>query len=174
MKIYRLFCFLYIFKLNNKNVLAHFTVNFMLVIYCVFIFPICSKEFKDICHSFSNISMVSYIRDSSSRSFRHLLCNKYYHNLDQNYLNVITGGKDEGTVRFLFVLEIIYFVIYWLIYLLSWVIIPIAQEYERAADFTSKDRLKRAVKTNIIFYVFLLVIGLIFVLYLIIKQQLTG
>ena len=58
--------------------------------------------------------------------------------------------------------------------MLSWVIIPIAQEYERAADFTSKDRLKRAIKTNVIFYVILLVIGLIFLLYLIIKQQLTG
>jgi len=82
--------------------------------------------------------------------------------------------KDEGTLQFLFILEVIYSVIYWLIYLISWVIIPIAQEYERAADFTKVARLKRAIKTNLIFYLMMVVTGMIFLLYLVVKQQLTG
>ena len=92
----------------------------------------------------------------------------------QNYIDASAQVKDEGTLRFLFVLEIIYSVIYWLIYLISWVIIPIAQEYESAADFTHADRFKRAIKRNVIFYVIMLVVGLIFLFYLIVKQQLTG
>jgi hypothetical protein len=89
-------------------------------------------------------------------------------------LNKKAEGGDTEIVNILFALEITYLVIYWLIYVLSWVIIPVAQEYERAADFTSKAKLKRAIKTNVIFYVVLLVVGIVFLSYLVIKQQLTG
>jgi hypothetical protein len=65
-------------------------------------------------------------------------------------------------------------VIYWLIYVLSWVVIPVAQEYEKAGDFTPKARFKRAIRTNLYIYLIFLVLGVIFILYLVVKQQLTG
>jgi hypothetical protein len=64
--------------------------------------------------------------------------------------------------------------VYWLIYILSWVIIPVAQEYEKAGDFSGKARLKRAIRTNIYIYLIFLIGGIIFIMYLIVKQQLTG
>jgi hypothetical protein len=71
-------------------------------------------------------------------------------------------------------LRVLYLVNYWLIYILSWLIIPVAQEYEKSGDFTPKEKFKRAVKTNIYIYIIFLCLGIIFVLYLIIKQDLTG
>jgi hypothetical protein len=88
--------------------------------------------------------------------------------------NIKTGGKDPEINQELFVYQVTYAVIYWAIYVLSWVIIPVAQEYERAGDFTPKARLKRAIRTNVIMYLIFLVVGVVFILYLIIKQQLTG
>jgi len=57
---------------------------------------------------------------------------------------------------------------------LSWVVIPIIQEYEKAPDFTVKDKLKRALKTNLMFYVIIAVLGLAFVFYMVIKKQFTS
>ena len=49
-----------------------------------------------------------------------------------------------------------------------------AQEYEKAGDFSGKARLKRAIRTNIYIYLIFLIGGIIFIMYLIVKQQLTG
>ena len=89
-------------------------------------------------------------------------------------MNLKSGGSDQSIASDLFFFQITYLVIYWLIYLLSWVIIPVAQEYERAGDFTPKDRLKRAIKTNLYIYLIFLILGIVFILYLVIKQELTG
>jgi len=63
---------------------------------------------------------------------------------------------------------------YWVIYLLSWVIIPVAQEFVISTELTRKNKLKTAIKTNLIFYLIFAVAGFIFIAYLIYNQQLTG
>lgn len=74
----------------------------------------------------------------------------------------------------LFFFKVLYVVIYWTIFVLSWIVIPLAQEYEKAGDFTSGKRFKRAIRRNIIFYVIFIVLGVIFLTYLIVKKQLSG
>jgi hypothetical protein len=59
------------------------------------------------------------------------------------------------------------------VYILSWVVIPIAQEYEGAGDFSSNMRLKRAIKNNLKFYLIFGVVGIVFVIYLMIKNKLS-
>jgi hypothetical protein len=71
------------------------------------------------------------------------------------------------------VFTVIYIVIYWLIYILSWIVIPIAQEYEAAGDFTPGERMKRAIIKNIILYAIFAVGGIAFISYLLISQQLS-
>jgi len=63
---------------------------------------------------------------------------------------------------------------YWVIYLLSWVIIPVAQEYVVSTELTRKNKLKKAIKTNLLFYLIFAFAGIIFVAYLFYNQQLTG
>jgi hypothetical protein len=87
---------------------------------------------------------------------------------------MIIAQNDENLEEEKKYFTFLYFVIYWLIYLLSWIIIPVAQEYEKAGDFTTKDRLKRAIKTNVYLYLIFFLLGLAFIIYLIVKQQLTG
>lgn len=47
--------------------------------------------------------------------------------------------------------------LYWTVYLLTWTIIPVLQEWEDSGDFSSKDRLKRSFRNNGIFYLYMLV-----------------
>jgi hypothetical protein len=54
------------------------------------------------------------------------------------------------------------------------VIIPLAQEYEAAGDFTAKEKMKRAIKRNVISYIVFGVVGVVFITYLIITKKLTG
>lgn len=84
------------------------------------------------------------------------------------------GQKIEEIQQELYFIKIAYQVIYWTIYALSWIIIPLAREYESAGDFTTKERLKRAVKKNAYTYLIFFFLGLAFLSYLIIKEQLTG
>ena len=69
-------------------------------------------------------------------------------------------------------LENIYRVCYVILLLMSCIIIPIMIEYERAGDFTIKERLQTALKRNIIFYTVEAVIGLLVLGFLIYKKQL--
>jgi hypothetical protein len=87
---------------------------------------------------------------------------------------IIKGENTEETEKEIFIFKIIYQVVYWTIFLLSWIIIPLAQEYERAGDFTTKERLKRAIKTNFYTYLIYVVLGCAFIIYLVVKQKLTG
>ncbi len=56
---------------------------------------------------------------------------------------------------------------------MSWVCIPLVQEYEKAADFTVQNRIKRSLKINFYYYLIFLAILVAFIIYLIAKQQLT-
>lgn len=70
--------------------------------------------------------------------------------------------------------DIIYATDYWIIYVLSWIIIPVAQEYVVSTELTKKEKLKKAIKTNLYFYLIFSFVGLVFLIYLIFKQQLSG
>lgn len=72
--------------------------------------------------------------------------------------------------------KIIYFlwnIIYWTIYVISWVVIPIYQEYEMAGDFSVAKKLKRSIRKNLYFYAVILILGSIFLVFLIIRQKFT-
>jgi hypothetical protein len=69
--------------------------------------------------------------------------------------------------------SLLYIIIYWTIYVLSWIIIPLAQEFEKAGDFTTKEKFKRAVKRNLVSYGIFAALGASFVIYLIIQGRLT-
>lgn len=81
-------------------------------------------------------------------------------------------GQDKAYDSQMF--EVIYVFLYWFIYVLSWVVIPLAQEYEAAGDFTFKERFKKAVKRNVYFYIIFTIVGIAFVIYLTINKKLTG
>lgn len=46
-------------------------------------------------------------------------------------------------------------------YLLTWTIIPVLQEWENSGDLKSSDRLKRSLKVNGIFYLYMAIGGAI-------------
>ena len=58
-------------------------------------------------------------------------------------------------------IQLLYLVFYWSVYLLTWTIIPLLQEWENSGDLKSEDRLRRSFKTNAIFYLYLAVGGVI-------------
>lgn len=64
---------------------------------------------------------------------------------------------------------IVWKVAYWLNFMLTWFLLPIAQEYELAGEFDWRARLKRAVINNLITYVIFLVCGAAFLVYLIFR-----
>ena len=45
-----------------------------------------------------------------------------------------------------------YQIIYWTIFICSWIFIPLMQEYENSGDFTKKKKFIRSIKNNLIFY----------------------
>ena len=59
-----------------------------------------------------------------------------------------------------------YLVLYWSVYILTWTVIPVLQEWEDAGDLDSKDRLARSLRTNAKFYLWLLVSSIVFLLVL--------
>jgi len=84
--------------------------------------------------------------------------------------NEITKENNEyiiSNIKFLWSL------LYWVIYVLSWVIIPIFQEYELAGDFSFSRKLKKSIKKNLYFYSIFLFVGSIFVCYMIFRQKFT-
>ncbi|CAK69912.1 unnamed protein product (macronuclear) [Paramecium tetraurelia] len=62
--------------------------------------------------------------------------------------------------------------IYWGNFVLSWLILPICQEYEDAGEVTFKEKLIRSCKNNLIAYAYLIVLGVIFIGYLAIFNKL--
>ena len=52
-------------------------------------------------------------------------------------------------------------------YILTWTIIPVLQEWENSGDFSSWDRLKRSLKVNGLFYLYMIIGGAIILIPLI-------
>lgn len=55
-----------------------------------------------------------------------------------------------------------YLLLYWSVYLLTWTVIPVLQEWEDAGDLKSEDRLRRSLKINGYFYLVLIGISVVF------------
>ena len=66
-----------------------------------------------------------------------------------------------------------YQVLYWTVYLLTWTVIPVLQEWENSGDLESQDRLKRSFKSNGVFYLYMLVGGVV-LLYLLWYFEVAG
>lgn len=62
--------------------------------------------------------------------------------------------------------------IYYSIQILTWLLLPVAQEYETAGEFTVRARLRTAIVNNLIIYGIFAVLGALFLLYLYLKDQL--
>ena len=60
-----------------------------------------------------------------------------------------------------YLLDLLYKIIYWFLFVCSWIFIPLMQEYEDSGDFTKKKKLIRSIKNNLIFYLILGVISLL-------------
>lgn len=51
----------------------------------------------------------------------------------------------------------LYTFIYWIIFILSWIILPVLKEYEKRGELTVRERFRAAVKSNIMFYVYVII-----------------
>lgn len=60
-----------------------------------------------------------------------------------------------------------YLLLYWSVYLLTWTIIPVLQEWEDSGDLESSARLKRSLRSNGLFYLAMIVGAVVFLLILI-------
>ena len=59
------------------------------------------------------------------------------------------------------ILNILYAINYWLIFILSWLIIPIIKSYDSSGYFITSEKLKFAIKENIVFFIILIVVSII-------------
>ena len=59
------------------------------------------------------------------------------------------------------ILNILYAINYWLIFILSWLIIPIIKSYDSSGYFITSEKLKFAIKENIVFFIVLIVVSII-------------
>jgi hypothetical protein len=60
-------------------------------------------------------------------------------------------------------------IVYWLNFIITWLLLPIAQEYELAGEFHWKDKLKRSLLNNLIIYGAFALFGGLFLVYLFIR-----
>lgn len=97
----------------------------------------------------------------------------YNHNSNNEIKNEVNKILETEYQNGKALIKLIWNSIYWIIYLLSWIIIPIYQEYEQSGDFTISMKLKRSLRKNLYFYSFIIFVGFVFVLYMIFKQNFT-
>lgn len=81
--------------------------------------------------------------------------------------------NSEESEEILKLIKILWNILYWTVYVLSWLVIPIFQEYEASGDLTFIGKLKRSLKRNLIFYLIIFLVGSIFVGYLLIREKFT-
>lgn len=59
------------------------------------------------------------------------------------------------------IIRILYSIIYWSIFICSWILIPLLFEYERCGYFTKKEKILYSIRSNLLFYGIILLIGII-------------
>lgn len=69
------------------------------------------------------------------------------------------------------IIKICYNIIYWLIFLYSWIIMPLLNKYEKSGEFTKWDKLLNSIRNNIILYGSLLIICIIIFIWAYIKLE---
>ena len=62
---------------------------------------------------------------------------------------------------------------YWSIQILTWLILPFFQEYYNSGAFTPKERVRESLYINGLFYGVMLAIGVVVIIYLMIKKGMT-
>ena len=90
------------------------------------------------------------------------------------YYTYTKGVKDGEIVKN--ILFIGYNFIYWFLFICSWIIIPLIQEYEDSGDFTRKKKFIRSIKNNLIYYGILAIISIVLLIiaYFIIQKDAFG
>ena len=78
-----------------------------------------------------------------------------------NYINT-----PETTKNFI---ELGYQITYWVLFVISWVIIPIMKEYEKSGEFTVLEKFKASLISNLKFFITLLVICVVGIIFCIFK-----
>ena len=60
---------------------------------------------------------------------------------------------------------------YWSIQVLTWVVLPFFQEYYNSGAFTARARIKDSIYINGVFYLIMFFIGVVFIIYMMIKKN---
>ena len=63
-----------------------------------------------------------------------------------------------------------YQITYWILFILSWLVIPVMQEYESSGEFEVVEKLKASLKSNVKFFIFIGIIGLVAIFYCLIAM----
>jgi len=64
-------------------------------------------------------------------------------------------------------------VVYWSTFLLAWLVLPVLYEAWYAGDFTWRDRIVSALKVNLISYLLIVVLGVIFSAYVMVSAEMS-
>lgn len=86
---------------------------------------------------------------------------------DIYYYTHNVGTKQEIPEITESIINIGYNIIYWILYVFSWIFIPLMQCYEKSGEFTKIGKLKSSLKANLIYYTTLLGIMVIIIFYII-------
>ena len=77
------------------------------------------------------------------------------------YYSYKEDAEDESVEN---ILTVGYYIIYWSLFICSWIFVPLMQEYEDSGDFTKKKKFIHSIKSNLIFYGVLGVISILFLI----------
>jgi hypothetical protein len=70
-------------------------------------------------------------------------------------------------------MKVFWEVLYWTVFCLCWVVLPVIQEFEEAGEFTTAARLKRAFLRQVKLVALAAVLGVGFIFYLFMQSELT-
>lgn len=90
-----------------------------------------------------------------------------------NDIEVIKDSTDGEKTKNMIWLQYMYQLIYWTIFILSWLVVPLLTEYEASGAFTSEERWKEAALKNMLFILISAVVGILILIYLVLAGQLS-
>ena len=82
------------------------------------------------------------------------------------YTQAVEGREVEIPQITQNIINIGYNIIYWVLYVFSWIFIPLMQSYENSGEFTKFGKLKSSLKANLIYYTTLLGIMVFIIFYI--------
>uniref|UniRef100_A0A1X7UMF4 Kinesin motor domain-containing protein n=3 Tax=Amphimedon queenslandica TaxID=400682 RepID=A0A1X7UMF4_AMPQE len=147
----------------------------------IFLLPVdVSSAFFRLCLDPGGSTSRAYnFTDGVSEPCSTLYCTgKYTFDRNSNFTGVCESRQEECFLPYSFIcklpLEVLWYLIYWLFFLLSWIILPLIQSYVLAGYFTVWKKLLRALIENAIFYISLLVIVVILFIYVVLVKKLIA